>query len=79
MASTSRRWLAVAVLVVALALSPVPASADYCPTCYTACTFLDTFFVFCIPVEQGVTGYCHCKERPCYTGGTFCAVINVTP
>lgn len=77
---SSKSRLCLAVLVVALALAAVPAGAqDYCPTCYTACNFLDTFFVFCIPVEQGVTGYCHCKERPCYVGGTFCAVINVTP
>lgn len=55
MSPRSRRWIAV--LVVSLALMSGTAGAqDYCPTCYTSCTFLDTFFVFCIPVEQGVTG-----------------------
>jgi hypothetical protein len=34
--------------------------------------------VFCMPATQGMVGYCHCKERPCYVSGEFCSIIWVT-
>ncbi|HEX2223139.1 MAG TPA: hypothetical protein VHN15_02910 [Thermoanaerobaculia bacterium] len=74
----SRLCRAVLLAVVALLLvSPSSASA-HCP-CWEDCSFFVTFYVFCIPAEQGVVGYCHCKERPCMASGSFCSVIVVTP
>lgn len=70
--------LAVLAVVALLLVVPSGASAASCP-CWEDCSFFVTFWVFCIPAEQGVVGYCHCKERPCAVSGSFCSVIWVTP
>ena len=72
--------LAVLAIIAGIALLLIgPASAAAECRCWEDCSFFVTFYVFCIPVEQGMVGYCNCKERPCYASGAFCSVIWVTP
>ena len=72
-------WTCLAVVLLTLLLPSPGAAQDSCTNCWAECTFFTTFWVFCMPVEQGAVGYCRCKERPCANSGSFCSVVWVTP
>jgi hypothetical protein len=72
-------WTCLAVVLLTLLLPSPGAAQDSCTNCWSGCEFFTTIWVFCMPVEQGGVGYCHCKERPCVASGSFCSVIWVTP